>query len=217
MRILIRKITRSRKSDPNGKLSTLALAPAYYFAPEEVLAGPIGWGLLGLTALGTGMLVAENAPRVAPTAPGSQRVFQELIGQGYNTDPDIGGKSPPPGWGTLGKIVFWAGVGSYVGCQFVNCDLEGGTQATAKPAVSGTSQLPTPVSLNTSGPIPWNNISYSRISAPTQTNYSTGSSRSTAQSSGGSSGAVSSYIAVLQQTVSLLQSVVRSYGATPVR
>jgi RHS repeat-associated protein len=39
------------KSDPNGKLSTLALAPAYYFAPEEILAGPVGWGLLGLTAI----------------------------------------------------------------------------------------------------------------------------------------------------------------------
>jgi RHS repeat-associated protein len=73
------------KSDPNGKLST---APAYYFAPEEILAGPVGWGLLGLTAIGTGVIVAENAPRVQPTAPGSQRVFQESIGQGYNTDPN---------------------------------------------------------------------------------------------------------------------------------
>jgi RHS repeat-associated protein len=205
------------KSDPTGKASALALAPAYYFAPEEVLAGPVGWGLLGLTALGTGVLIAENAPRVVPTAPGSQQVFQESIGQGYNTDPDIGGKSPPPGWGTLGKIIFWTGVGSYVGCQLVGCDLEGGTQATAKPAVSGTSQLPAPVSQNASGPIPWNNISYSRISVPSQTNYSSGSSRSTAQSSGGSSSGVSGYIAVLQQTVSLLQSIVRSYGATPVK
>jgi hypothetical protein len=179
------------------------------------LAGPVGWGLLGLTAIGTGIIVAENAPRVQPTAPGSQQVFQESIGQGYNTDPDIGGKSPPPGWGTLGKVIFWTGVGSYVGCQFVNCDWEGGTQAGAQPAVSGPSQLPTPVSQNTSGSIPWNNISYSRTSVPTQTNYSTGSSRSSAQNGGGSSAVVSSYIAVLQQAISILQSIVRSYGATP--
>src|SRR5262249_48135923 len=120
-------------------------------APEEVLAGPVGWTLLGLTAIGTGVILAENAPRVQPTAPGYPQVFHESIGQGYNTDPEFGGKTPPPGWGTLGKVIFWTGVGSYVGCQFVNCDLEGGTQASARPTVSGTSMLQTSTSLNTSG------------------------------------------------------------------
>ena len=80
------------KSDPNGKVGAIAMAPAYALAPEELIAGPIGWGLLGLTAIGTGVILAENAPRVQPTAPAYPQVFQESIGQGYNSDPEFSGK-----------------------------------------------------------------------------------------------------------------------------
>jgi hypothetical protein len=61
----------------------------------------------------------------------------------------------------------------------------GGTQASAQTAVSRTSQLPPPVSQNTSGSISWNNISYSRSSVATLTNYSNPSPRSSAQGGGG--------------------------------
>jgi RHS repeat-associated protein len=195
-------------SDPNGKQAA-SLAASYgtgYLIGGET--GPLD--ILVGTVIGTGIFLAANSgQRSQPTSPGFGPLRESMVQNAYGSDPQFGGPigKPPGNWGPLTTTIITTGVASYLGCSLFHCDLDFGTQASAQPAVSGTSRLSTP------GSIPWNNISYPKTSAPTQTNYSSVSSRSSAQSGGGSS----AYISVLQQTVSVLQSIVRSYGATPVR
>jgi RHS repeat-associated protein len=159
------------KSDPNGKLSTLALAPVYYLAPEELLAGPIGWSLLGLTVIGSGIVIAVNTPKVQPTAPGIGPLRESMVQNAHSSDFQMGGPIGKPlgNWGPLITTAIGTGLTAYGGCVLLNCDLDYGRQASPQSGVSGVAQLPKYVSSNTSGSISWNSISYSRNSALTQT------------------------------------------------
>jgi len=101
------------KSDPNGKVGALALAPFLFDAGAAATlpawAGPalIGAGVAGV-AIGAYSLYEAYQ---APTAPGSYQATVEVSGQGYDPDFKLPDKPPKGPWGAFAFAAFSIGAG----------------------------------------------------------------------------------------------------------
>ncbi|MBR0960891.1 LamG-like jellyroll fold domain-containing protein [Bradyrhizobium japonicum] len=133
------------KSDPNGKQAAAAISygTGYFLGSES---GPFD-AIVG-TAIGTALFTGYTAySNSADGAPGFGPL-QEMVQQNaYRSDLPEGPITPPPSWGTVGKIILASSLISEAGCTLLNCDLDGGTQATVHQSGIG-SALATPTMVN---------------------------------------------------------------------
>jgi RHS repeat-associated protein len=106
------------KSDPSGKFAP-ALAPFAYGFGDLGLASTVEfWGppvAIGAGVAGTAAIIYNAYHNSGAGAPGSYQAYQEVSGQGYNTDPNIPPRPPKGPWGTLAwtSVITAVGIGVF--------------------------------------------------------------------------------------------------------
>ena len=107
------------KSDPSGKFAPAALAPFAYGLGDLGLASTVEfWGppvAIGVGVTGAAAIIYNAYHNSISGAPGSYQAYQEVSGQGYNTDPNIPLRPPKGPWGTLAwtSVITAVGIGAF--------------------------------------------------------------------------------------------------------
>jgi RHS repeat-associated protein len=210
------------KSDPSGKFSPALFIPALFVPEVSVPTALLMYGGAAISGIVAGTAIYNAYQNSTPGAPGFGPLREAMIQNTYSTDPQMGGPigRPPGNWGpatVIGTGLFFTGA-----CVFFHCEDWADSQENPTPSVSGGApSIVTPVT--TQGPINWNAYGngspqqkQTSPSTPSQPMSSGGSSAGQGYS-GGLPSLTQQYISVLQQTVSVLQGIIRSYGATPVK
>jgi RHS repeat-associated protein len=138
------------KSDPNGKqLASLAAS----YGTGYLLGGETGpFDIVVGTAIGTGLFIATNSSlNYEPSAPGYPQVFQESIGQGYNTDPEFRGDPPPGWWGKIVKTGITVGLSTLAANELANSDLQNDINQIGSTLAARRDNLPSPTMVNNLG------------------------------------------------------------------